>query len=297
MYDATQMITAPFAAKIGITQLHQALLEFFTIEDAAYKLIIGYKQTGDVNDLNKQRMVPYRNIMNVVKANLTSSIATTRNAAIQLSYTLKPYHKADTKGFTERSALLTNMGEDLNKLENMAHITKLALTDELISMIELNEASKAVFIARADAKEQREAQEKMTQIRPFVDEAYRDVVLMINSAYLVNEHAATPDPSLRLQLTGVMEAVNARVLELNALIHARESRESHQERPVGVHGTSKAVVITHLSRGLKYKVMDIADRIVAEGISSGERTEISVPVGEYTVFLDGEAWEKTIVVK
>lgn len=184
------ILTADHAVKLGIQPHRDTLAGLFTKEDEAIKQIQSYDGTQSINELDSQRDELFRYLTQEVKNQQRSPIAARKTAATRLSPLMKTYAGAADKTQRDETGLLRNLIADLESVTYANDVAALTLTDVVVAMKTANEAFDESFYQRVDEKDYRRASNNMKTVRPQVDKAYQDMILMLNSLY--NVYNLTP---------------------------------------------------------------------------------------------------------
>jgi len=164
-----------------------------------------------------------RYVCSIVDAKQLSPVAGEKAAAKRLRVKIDPYWRANTKPYAENTALVANMVQDMQSADYAADTAAIGLTDIVAQLKTANDEFDTVYTDRTSEKEQRELTEKMKQIRPQVDEAYRTVAAAINSLYNVNANI-THDAAAETALAEVIDKVNGLILQLDETVGIRQAK-------------------------------------------------------------------------
>lgn len=221
--DILGVITADFATAQKIEALRTEYADLFSKEDSIYAQTRALAGTAEIEAKDAARDKLSHYIIQMITAKLYSYVEAEELAAGRLKLALTPYWDAHKRPYAENTALATNMTEDMLNADNAADTETLGLTEAANRLKAANEEFKTVYGDRSDAKGARELNDKMKDIRPQVDTAYRALVNAINVLYQSNALVAQ-DETVEAALSAVIDKVNARILQLNETISLRTAR-------------------------------------------------------------------------
>lgn len=179
--------TEEMAAELKIGPLRANYAALFRKEDQIYKYNSTEELTKVVKETDKVRDDLFSYLKQVVDANLICPAAAKKAAAEKLALVIKPYRDAGYRPYRENTGLIRNLLGDLQPGDRAASLEVLGLTETVELLKKANDDFNAVSTERADDRLVRDTSEKMRQIRPQVDEAYRAVTEAVNSLYSANE--------------------------------------------------------------------------------------------------------------
>lgn len=284
--------------KIGVydfDEVYAPYTEAYKTEDEAFRHIRHYQETGELTQLNAKRVKLFIYIKQLITAELKSPIADKKAAAEHIKPIIDLYHDANKQDYIAQSATIANFLKDIQMPIYMEDITKLGIATALTELSTTNQNFIETYNYRNDIKAQNEEIELLDRARIATDRAYHYVAQAINSIFLAN-HYGDEDAIVDSTCRTIINSINSYLSQLELIVTSHHSRLAKKEHEPKAYSTSKSIVIKYLPRGASYKVVDIAQKIIAEGISGGNRIEISAPVGEYTVTLNEIAWEKNPVI-
>lgn len=222
-HDALDAITEEFAEAQKISALRAAYKELFDKEDTAFVQSRALAGTADVEEKDAVRDELTRYVCSIVDAKQRSPLAEEKAAAKRLRVKISPYWRANVKPYAENTALVDNMVQDMQAADYAADTAALGLTDIVAQLKQANDDFNAAYTSRSGEKETREQTEKMKEIRPQVDEAFRAIAQAINSLYNVNA-LITQDAATETTLATVIDGVNALILQLSQTVETREAK-------------------------------------------------------------------------
>ena len=141
-------------------------------------------------------------------------------AAKKLDYAISPYKKANDLPYAENTSEIENALEELKSEKYAPSVTELGLDDAVTQLEAANLDFNTTYQARSGEKLQRSERVSMKTLRPQVDEAYVAVVNAINALYMANE-IATKDETTREELGGIIDSVNALIVQLEETLSRR----------------------------------------------------------------------------
>ena len=134
-------------------------------------------------------------------------------AAKRLSFVMKPFKRSHRKPYAHTSAEFTVFVQRFRKPENAEAVSLLKLGPELDRLDQMNEEFKDIYHERIMLEYKRHIAEKMKDIRPKTDDAFHELVLMINALYRINK-LVEHDEAKAEQINKVIDDVNAILLRL-----------------------------------------------------------------------------------
>jgi len=221
--NVLDVVTEEFAAAQKIDALRTSYKELYDKEDAAFIQSRALAGTADVEAKDAVRDELMRYVCSIIDAKQLSPVANEKAAAKRLRVKIAPYWRANIKPYAENTALVANMVKDMQSTDYAADTAAIGLTDIVAQLKTANDDFNAVYTGRSSEKEQRELTEKMKQIRPQVDEAYRAVAAAINSLYNVNANI-THDAAAETALAEVIDKVNGLILQLDETVGIRQAK-------------------------------------------------------------------------
>lgn len=217
------VLTEAIATLLGFAPLRAAYAALFGKENEAYIISRALEDTKAVEAADKKRDDRFLYVKQSAETARLSPDAAEQAAGEALSFLFASYADAYKLGYTENTAQITNLIEDLRSEKYAAHVATLGLTAGVDALEESNEEFKLVFNARTGEKVDRKESVGMKQIRPEVDEAYRACVEVINALEVVNE-VITKDPEQKAVLEPLIHDMNGYVLELQEIIARRTGK-------------------------------------------------------------------------
>jgi len=227
--NVLDVVTEEFAAAQKIDALWAAYKELYDKEDTAFIQSRALAGTADVEAKDAVRDELTRYVCSIVDAKQLSPVAGEKAAAKRLRVKIDPYWRANTKPYAENTALVANMVQDMQSADYAADTAAIGLTDIVAQLKSANDEFDAAYTGRTSEKEQRELTEKMKQIRPQVDEAYRSLAQAVNSLYTVNA-LITKDAAAETALVDVIDKVNGLILQLSQTVSAREAKGKSEKK-------------------------------------------------------------------
>lgn len=207
-----EAFTAEIAAELKIEAQREAYAALYAKEDEIFKYCSTEVLTKEVKEKDNVRDTIFTHLKLVVEAYTFSPFAEERAAAETLSYAIKTYRDTNYKAYREETILIKNAINGLRAEGCAASLETLGLTGVVDELEKANNEFDAVSTERADDRLVRDTSEKMAQIRPKVDEAYRTMVDTINSLYNVNE-LVTHDEKAAQTLGALIDKINREVNE------------------------------------------------------------------------------------
>lgn len=227
--DVNAAVTAEFAEAQGIGELREAYAALFADEDKAYALSRGLATTADVESLDAARDQWARYIFQTIEAKRISPLDEEREAAERLRVELSAYWNCHSLPYAENTAAVANMTADMQADSLKDDVAAIGLTAATSQLRQANDDFNTAYAGRSSEKLEREASDNMKTVRPKVDEAYRDLVKAINALYTVNALVAK-DEAAEAALGGVIDSVNALVLQLDETISKRTAKSASKSK-------------------------------------------------------------------
>lgn len=227
--DVSAVLTAELAEAQGIGDLRKAYAELFAAEDKAYALSRGLADTKEVEARDATRDQWARYIFQTVEAKGISPFEDEQEAAERLRVKLSPYWNCHSLPYAENTAAVTNMTADMQSDDEKDDVETLGLTKAVAQLKAANDDFNAAYTGRSSEKETRELTDKMKQIRPQVDEAYRSLAQAVNSLYNVNA-LITKDAATETTLSAVIDSVNALILQLSQTVSLRGAKANGKKK-------------------------------------------------------------------
>lgn len=282
-----KVLTVP-AAKINITTALMAEWEKnINAEIEINQHARAMSETKQLIEINRDRNITISYFFKAIDNAKNSSVQAERDAYEKLEPELRNYRKIQALEYEKKSSLIRGLLFDTEKPEIKPLIALLKLTNTLSILAEQNDSFEIVFNTRADRRVDKSV-EKSAIARKRTDANFSLACDLIYASQLL---CTVPDDLVQIQR--LIDEMNELIAEYKIIYHSTRKRHNAPT----VIGSNRAVIINYLPKGNTYRVIDIADTIVGEGISAGNRIKISVPVGVYIVLLNGVEWEKEITVK
>ena len=172
--------------------------------DDAYKLSRASDFTQRIADEDTRRDNLYTALKNQVQMYLKFTFDTEKRAAGEYVWNIMKKYGVDiSENYSEESGKLQQMIQDL-EADNVAgqHITTLGLASLISQLKTANEAVRTLMAERNDERMQQE-KAALANARNRADEAYRDLILMINAAIAMED-----DQESIAGLEGVVSQMN-----------------------------------------------------------------------------------------
>lgn len=231
--DVLDVITEEFAEAQKISALRTAYKEVYDKEDVAFVQSWALAGTADVEAKDAARDELLRYVCSIIDAKQYSPIADEKAAAKRLRTKVEPYWRANVKPYAENTSLVANMVQDMQSADYADDTAAFGLTEIVAQLKTANDDFNAAYTSRSTEKEQCELTEKMKEIRPQVDEAYRTVAEAVDSLYNVNA-LITKDETTETALAEVIDTVNGLILQLSQTISAREAKAESKSAKKGI---------------------------------------------------------------
>jgi hypothetical protein len=206
------------AAALGAVAQNAALIALHRQEDEALKKILKSALTEEINDLDRERDIVFRGLVNAVGSGLSHYSAAVRNAAVRLEIVLDTYGNVAQKPHIEETSALYNLLNEL--LTNYsAEVETLALTGWIAELDRLNRAVEALIAGRADEGAARTSL-VLKEVRAQVDAAYNALTAMVEAQALVSSLGTNAAEAAELYANFVRR-LNERIDLMNSALAQR----------------------------------------------------------------------------
>lgn len=238
-HNVLAVFTREKAAELKIEELHATYAALFEKEDLAFKQNTAFEQTPEIVAQDRARDDLFMYVRNLIDANLTCPVADKKEAAEKLAFVMRPYRNAPYKSYLENTTLVINMVADLQQDANKTYLTTLGLTEAVAQLKTANDTFNRTFTLRSDERLNRDTADKMVELRPQVDEAYRAAAKVINALSCVNT-LVTHDTAQEALLSQLIDDINAQVVEFqHTLVRRNGGKEPDLPSDGGGTGTDK----------------------------------------------------------
>ena len=218
--DVTNIITPVLAEKYKISLIYSPYITLFNDEKLVYKQNMKFDLTEEIESKDHIRDELFIYLKGIIEGNLHCPIEAKKAAAKKLDYAISPYKKANDLPYAENTSEIENALEELKSEKYAPSVTELGLDDAVTQLEAANLDFNTTYQARSGEKLQRSERVSMKTLRPQVDEAYVAVVNAINALYMANE-IATKDETTREELGGIIDSVNALIVQLEETLSRR----------------------------------------------------------------------------
>ena len=207
------IITPEFTDAYGISHLRKTWVDLFAREEESYNTNVSYENTPKIQELDRTRERQFIFISKIIELMTCSIKEEQKEAAKRLAFVIKPFKRSHRQPYACTSAEFTVFVQRLRKPENAAAMSLLKLGPELDRLDQMNEEFKDIYHERIMLEYKRHIAEKMKDIRPKTDDAFHELVLMINALYRINK-LVEHDEAKTEQINKVIDDVNAILLRL-----------------------------------------------------------------------------------
>lgn len=207
------IITPEFTDAYGISHLRKTWVDLFAREEESYNTNVSYENTPKIQELDRTRERQFIFISKIIELMTCSIKEEQKEAAKRLAFVIKPFKRSHRQPYVCTSAEFTVFVQRLRKPENAAAVSLLKLGPELDRLDQMNEEFKDIYHERIMLEYKRHIAEKMKDIRPKTDDAFHELVLMINALYRINK-LVEHDEAKTEQINKVIDDVNAILLRL-----------------------------------------------------------------------------------
>ena len=206
-------ITPEFTDAYGISHLRKNWVDLFAREEESYNTNVAYENTPKIQELDRTRERQFIFICKIIELMTCSIKEEQKEAAKRLAFVIKPFKRSHRQPYACTSAEFTVFVQRLRKPENAEAVSLLKLGPELDRLDQMNEEFKDIYHERIMLEYKRHIAEKMKDIRPKTDDAFHELVLMINALYRINK-LVEHDEAKAEQINKVIDDVNAILLRL-----------------------------------------------------------------------------------
>ena len=207
------IITPEFTDAYGISHLRKTWVDLFAREEESYNTNVSYENTPKIQELDRTRERQFIFISKIIELMTCSIKEEQKEAAKRLAFVIKPFKRSHRQPYACTSAEFTVFVQRLRKPENAEAVSLLKLGPELDRLDQMNEEFKDIYHERIMLEYKRHIAEKMKDIRPKTDDAFHELVLMINALYRINK-LVEHDEAKTEQINKVIDDVNAILLRL-----------------------------------------------------------------------------------
>ena len=221
--DVMNIITPALAEKYKISLIYSPYVTLFGDEKRIYKQNMKFDLTEEIEAKDRIRDELFIYLKGIIEGNLHCPIEAKKAAAKKLDFALSPYKNANELPYAENTSEIENALEELKSEKYAPSVTELGLDEAVAQLETANLDFNETYKSRSAEKLQRSERVSMKTLRPQVDEAYVAVVNAINALYMANE-IATKDEATREELGGIIDDVNALIIQLEETLGRRGAK-------------------------------------------------------------------------
>lgn len=215
--DMLGILTPEFCAARELTGLRIDYQSLFDIENNCYLRSRDYKDTPEVETVDKKRDDLFLFCSQTITAGQYSPVTDYQAAAKRLYFHLKPYINAPRLSYTANTAAVADFVQKMKEEANAADIATLGLTAAIDALEAANNQFNKLYTGRASELLSRATSDTMKSIRPHVDISYRIIAEAVNALYMVNE-LTTKNSDTRQALETVIDRMNALIILLQTIL-------------------------------------------------------------------------------
>jgi hypothetical protein len=223
--DVLKIVTLAMATKYNFSELYNAYVAAFAIEDEAFIKNRTLEETKVLEESDRVRDNDFIYVRQTIDSNLLCPLESKRIAAEKLAFAIKPYRMANVLPYAENTAQITSFTDEMQSADFSEYVAALGLTDIIAQLKQDNEAFNITYNARSSEKLDRRATDNMKLARPRVDATFREISSVINALYLVNSLTAK-SAETEAELGSIIDRINALSLQLQQTINVREGRKT-----------------------------------------------------------------------
>ena len=221
--NMVETITPAFAEKYGIGHVYQS---YEVMVSKVAKVFLQNQQFTDTKGLNEadalsdSYMSMYKSMLKTYKNWPEKDKKEAYDVLYQIS---KPYWSASSKPISETLALVKDLVAALRSNEEAKAAATLLGLDPVVNNLDAaNIECNKRYKARADERLVRSLADKMKDVRKQTDEAFWMLADVISALYIVNA-TITKDAAKDLELSAMIDGINAVILEYTVAISRRGS--------------------------------------------------------------------------
>lgn len=215
--DMLEIITTEFVTTFGISPLREEYQRLFDIENECYLRNTAFQDTPELQASDRKRDDLFLYCSQSINTAVLSPLKATAEAAVRLTFHLKPYIQAPRLSYAANTAAVTDFVEKMRETANAADIATLGLTAAIDALDEANKAFNKIYNSRSAELLTRASSENMKSIRSQVDDAFKKIASAINAFYQVNE-LTTKDAEKKKKLETVIDGINAVLFQLQTTL-------------------------------------------------------------------------------
>lgn len=195
------------------------LSEKFSIEDVLFKQTQQQPGTEDIINADKTRDDLYQQAKRNVNYHSFSNDEGIAVSARELEVIFNTYKNADRKAYTQNSAYITNLIEDLRKPEHAVAVTVLDFKETIDKLEAANETFKTLFRERTATVEV-PAEQSLQQARKDTDAAF-DIVARCLEGFYTTGLMTAPNSSQTSRLGDIIDTVNSYLVKARKILARR----------------------------------------------------------------------------
>ncbi|MDR1919318.1 MAG: DUF6261 family protein [Tannerellaceae bacterium] len=193
----------------------------FQTEYDVYKFCRKSFETQEIKDADLRRDDAFRVVKLATEAAALSHNPEIKNAGVRLQIILDNYKNSYKKPYTENTALITNLIQDLEKPVNSTLLELINLTEAVEVLAANNETFKNIYDERSVELYGKQLIGTMATIRPRVDKAHDEFMDGVEALYVSNELVGK-NAELRALLTNIIDTINSYISQMER-VYARRA--------------------------------------------------------------------------
>lgn len=237
-HDMLDIITIDFATEFEIPQLREKYQQLFNIENNCYLRNTAFPDTPELQIFDRRRNNYFLYNSQNIRTSLLSPFEEVVESGTRLFYELTPYIEAPRLNYASNTAMIRDFIEKMREPANAADMEVLNLTASLEALDKANKEFNRLYLDRSTELFTRSTSEKMKDIRPQVDDAFKELGSTINALYKINE-LITKDAKKGEKLETVIDKVNAILFQLQVTLSRAGVSPKPTVNPDNKPGTEK----------------------------------------------------------
>lgn len=201
----------------------------FEEEDIAFKRLAALLETSSLRTLDRSRDDLTISLRRTVEAARYNHDAAIKEAGENLDLVLRNYRNANSKPYTENTALVYNMLQDFHTAENLPFVRLLGLEETLAELKKFNDDFSLLYDERAMKKEENRQGGPLKMIRGRVDDALQGLINGINTLFAANELESN-DESRDGLLREIIAAMNSFIYQAEDVYYRRVERKKPERK-------------------------------------------------------------------
>lgn len=218
--NVLKAITPITAKEYKMESLRYSYEKLFKREESAFMRDRAFEETKEIQAADKKRDELFCFIKRTIELMKYNPDASIKAYWSVLDEGMSPYKNAHRKSFVENTTMVTLFIEEMKKEQYGEALKSLDLVKVFDLLHDANAKCEDLYNERLSAKQKRNEEEKMRNIRPRVDKVFFDIIKFINAIYLVS-HEITKEDQVLQEIGVIIDKVNVHTQKLMASIKER----------------------------------------------------------------------------